>query len=434
MKDFIGIILAAGEGRRMKSDVPKVLHNICGRPMIDYVVDSLKDVRLRKIFVVVNKKDKRLLDYLKKNKYVKPVFQNKPLGTADAISSVKKFLGKSKVNVLVICADTPLISKETLQVLMNRHKEIKASCTILTTFLDSPFGFGRILRDEYSKVYRIIEENDASLSQKQIKEINSGIYCFNSQDLSQALNHVELNPKKKEYFLTDVIGALYKQNKRIDTCVCSNADEILGINSRIDLSRANDIMRLRIIEELAEEGVSVVDPKTIFINYGVSIGKETTIFPFTVIDSGVKIGSGCSIGPFCHLREGTVIKDKNVVGNFTEIVRSSLDRGTYFKHFGYLGDATIGEGVNIGAGTTIANFDGEKKNSTVIKDKAFIGCDTVIVAPAKIGKGVITGAGSVITKSSNIKDKSVVVGVPAKLLTKSSPKRIKKTKNKKRKK
>ena len=431
MKDFIiSIILAAGEGVRMKSKVPKVLHDICGRPMIDYVVGSVRGARLKKLFVVVNRQHEKLLDYLKKNKDIKTVFQKRPLGTADAVIAAKKFLGRAKVNILVVCADTPLVRKETLQALIHKHKERNSSCTILTTFLENSFGFGRILRDEYSKVYRIIEENDASFSQRQIREVNSGIYCFNSQDLLYALNHVKINTKKKEYYLTDVVEVLYKQNKKIDTYACSDGDEVLGINSRQDLSKANDIMRLRIIEEFLENGVAVLDPKTTFIKYGVSIGKETTIYPFTVIESGVKIGSSCSIGPFCHLREGTVIKDSTNVGNFTEIVRSSLGKGTYFKHFGYLGDASIGEGVNIGAGTTIANFDGENKNSTVIKDKAFIGCDTVVVAPARIGKGVITGAGSVITRSSNIKDKSVVVGVPARPLVKSSPKRKKKERNK----
>ena len=433
MKDFISIILAAGEGTRMKSKVPKVLHLLCGRPMIDYVIDSAKDVGIKKIAVVLSKRHEQLEDYLKKDKTIKIVFQKKPLGTADAVISAKNLLGNSKTNVLLICADTPLVREETLRELINKHKESRSSCTMLTAFSDNPFGFGRILRDEYSKVYRIIEENDASFSQKQIREVNSGIYCFNSQDLLQALKYVEMNTKKKEYYLTDIIDVLYEQGKRINTSTCPDANEILGVNSRLDLSKANDMMRLRIIEKLMENGVAIIDPKTTFIKYGVLVGEETTIYPFTVIDPGVKIGSGCSIGPFCHLREGTVIKDKVVIGNFTEIVRSSIGKGTYFKHLGYLGDATVGEDVNIGAGTTIANFDGENKNQTVIKDRAFIGCDSVIVAPAKIGKGAVTGAGSVVTRFSNIKDKSVVVGVPAKPLVKSSPELIKKAKRKKKK-
>lgn len=432
MKDFISIILAAGEGTRMKSSLPKVLHNICGRPMIDYVIDAAKSLRLKKIFTVVNKQQDEVAQYLINNKSVKIVIQKKALGTGDALKSCKSILGKSKSNVLVVCADTPLIKEETLQALVAQHKEKHSSCTILTAFLDNPYGLGRILRDQFSKVSRIIEENDATLSQKQTREVNSGIYCFQSHDLVQALNQVEMNEKRKEYYLTDVIEILYQMNKRIETYVCSSAVEAFGINSRLDLSKANEVMRLRIIEELLDEGVAVIDPKTTYIDCGASIGKETTVYPFTYIESGVKIGDNCSIGPFCHLRGGSVIKDGAKVGNFTEMVRSSVGEDTLFKHFGYLGDTTVGKKVNIGAGTVIANFDGEQKMSTVIKDESFIGCDTIIVAPAKIGKGVVTGAGSVITKSSNIKDNSVVVGVPARPLVKSKPVKLsKKTKLKK---
>src|SRR3989338_6498185 len=190
MKDFISIILAAGEGTRMKSSLPKVLHNICGRPMIDYVIDVVKKLHLKKNSVVINKQHKLSLEHLEKNKDIKLIFQKRPQGTADAVSSAKTFLSGSKKNVLIICADTPLIRKETLEALINKHLERNTSCTILTAFLDNPFGVGRIVRDAYSKVSMIIEENDANLSQKQIKEINSGIYCFNSGDLLQALKQV----------------------------------------------------------------------------------------------------------------------------------------------------------------------------------------------------------------------------------------------------
>ncbi len=434
MKDFVCIILAAGEATRMKSRLPKVLHDICGKPMIDYVIDTLQSLRLKKIYTVINKQHGEVAEYLKKNKGVKVVVQKKAQGTADALKSARSFFGKSRTNILVICADTPLIKKDTLQALINQHKEKHVSCSILTAHLENPYGFGRILRDQFSKVSRIIEENDATFSQKRIKEINSGIYCFNSHELLQALNQVEINAKKKESYLTDVIEIIYQMNKKIETCLCSSADEVLGINNRLDLSKANEIMRFRITEELMDQGVAVIDPKTTFINCGVSVGAETTIYPFTFIESGVKIGKDCSVGPFCHLREGSVVKDGAKVGNFTEMVRSSIGEETLFKHFGYLGDTTVGKKVNIGAGTVIANYDGEKKNPTVIKDKCFIGCDTVIVAPAKIGKSVVTGAGAVVTKSSNIKDNSVVVGVPAKPLIKNkSVKPSKKSKLRKRK-
>jgi len=418
MKNFKGIILAAGEGTRMKSSVPKVLHTICGRRMIDYTIDSLRQIRLRNISVVVNKQHEQIQEYLKKYSDVKLFFQKKPQGTADAVSSAHKFLSGSKGQVLIICADTPLVRKETLEALIDRHKESNASCTILTAYLENPSSFGRIIRDEYSKVCRIIEENDASLSQKQVKEVNSGIYCFKAQDLSQALNRVKLNANKKEYYLTDVVEVLYKEGKRIETYICANAREILGVNSRLDLAKANEIMRMRIMENLMQEGVNIVDPKTTFINCDVCIGKDTVIYPFTVIESGVDIGDGCSVGPFSHLREGTVLKDKVSVGNFTEMVRSTIGEGVLCKHLSYLGDTTTGKEVNIGAGTVVANFDGRNKNKTLIKDKAFIGCDTVLIAPVTVGKGAVTGAGAIVTRGSNIKDNSVVAGVPAKPLVK----------------
>lgn len=437
MKDFIGIILAAGQGVRMKSNLPKLLHNICGRPMVDYVIEAIRDLHLRKVYVVVNKRQEQLISYLKQNKGLKFIFQRKPLGTADAVKSAKGVLGTSKANTLIICADVPLLRKETLKSLMNKHKDTQSSCTILTAYLNNPSGYGRILRDEFSKVCRIIEENDATVSLKEIKEINSGIYCFKTKDLLEALNQVEINTKKQEFYLTDIVEILYQKGRKIDTYDCLDASEVFGINSQLGLSRVNDVMRLRIIEEFMQEGVRIISPQTTFIDHGSLIGKDTIIYPFTFIESNVKIGQNCSIGPFCRLRKGTVIKDNNKIGNFTEISRTSLGKGTYFKHFGYLGDATVGENVNIGAGTVIANYDGKNKNPTVIKDKSFIGCDTVIIAPAKIGKGAVTGAGSVITKSSNIKDNSVVAGVPARPLLKTSKivgakRKAKKPKRKKR--
>lgn len=423
MKDFTGIILAGGEGTRMKSSLPKALHNLCGRPIIDYVFDSLWGARLKKAAIVLGKKQEMLANYVKQKKVVKVVLQMRPLGTADALKSAQSFFAKSRDNILVMCVDTPLVRKETLLALMEKHKESRAVCTILTAHVENPFSFGRIVRDQFSKVCCIVEENDVSVSQKQIPEINSGIYCFKAQELLRALSSIEMNAKKKEFYLTDIVQKLYDQGKRIETCDCVDADEILGINSLCDLSKANDSMRFRIIEEFMRQGVTIVSPQTTFVNYGSTIGKDTTIYPFTFIESGVHVGGDCSIGPFCRLRKGTVIKEKSQVGNFTEVNRSSIGKNARVKHFSYLGDTSVGDSVNIGAGTVIANYDGKNKNRTIIKEGSFIGCDTVIVAPATIGKGVITGAGTVITRMSNIKDNSVVVGVPARILVKSVAKK-----------
>lgn len=420
MKDCIGIILAAGESTRMKSDLPKALHELCGRPMIEYVFDALAQAHVKRKAIVLSKKQEALLAYLKPKKDVKVIFQPRPLGTADALKSARSLIAKSKENTLVMCVDTPLVRKETLEALMAKHKETHASATMVTAYVDNPASLGRVVRDEFSKVCRIIEENDASFAQKQIKEINSGIYCFRAHELLSLLPEIAMNEKKKEFYLTDIIQLLYEHGKRIETCDCSDADEIIGINSRSELSKAGECMRLRIIEECMREGVTIVSPQTTFIHYGSVIGTDTVIHPFTFIEAGVRVGEQCSIGPFCRLRKGTVIKDKTQVGNFTEVNRSSIGKNSRMKHFGYLGDTSVGDSVNIGAGTVIANYDGQSKNRTVIKDKSFIGCDTVIVAPAVIGKGATTGAGTVVTRMSNIKDNSVVVGVPARPLAKKA--------------
>jgi len=434
MSNFSSLILAAGEGTRMKSKTTKVLHKICGRSMIDYVLEAIKGARIKKIAVVVNKEQDELLSYLNNEKGLKLVFQNKALGTGDAVKSAKDFLSKAKGHVLIICADVPLIKSSTINELIERHLDTNASCTILTAQFTDPSGFGRIVRDQFSKITKIVEENDANSAQKQIAEINSGIYCFKTHDLLDALSYIQLNHKKKEYYLTDVIQIMYeKTRKPVETCVLENADEILGINSRSYLAKAAQIMRLRIIENFLDNSVTIVDPKSTFIDSGVSIGMDTTVYPFTYIESNVKIGNYCSVGPFCHLREGTVLRDGAKLGNFSEAVRSTIGKNTLCKHLSYLGDVTIGDNVNIGAGTVIANYDGKNKNKTVIKDGAFIGSDTVIIAPTTIGKCAVTGAGSVVIKNSKIKDKSIVVGVPARLLEKEPKISKNKPKSKKRK-
>ena len=433
MKDFIALILAGGQGVRMKSDAPKVLHSICGRPMIDFVLDSVINNKPKKSFVVVGTHNKKeLTDYflLTKRKSVKLILQKKPFGTADAVKSAKSKLRGSRGSILILCADTPLIRTETLKILTEHHLQTDANCTIMTAFLEDPCGLGRIVRDEFSKVKEIVEENDATEFQKRIKEINSGVYCFKIKDLVLAIDRIEKNEKKKEYYLTDIVRILYEEKKKIETFIYEDASECLGINSQSGLAKANSIMHQRIIEQFFEKGVFIADPQSTFIDYNVEIKKNTKIFPFTVIESDVEIGENCSIGPFCHLRPGTVIEDNTCIGNFTEIVRSSIGSDTLCKHFCYLGDTQVGKKVNIGAGSVVANFDGENKNTTVIKDGAFIGCDTVLVAPTKIGKGVVTGAGCVVTKKSDIKDGSVVVGVPARPLDQTQ--RRTKVKSKKR--
>jgi bifunctional UDP-N-acetylglucosamine pyrophosphorylase/glucosamine-1-phosphate N-acetyltransferase len=413
-KNIAVIILAAGKSTRMKSGIPKVLHPVCARPMLGYVLDLVKDLKINKVIAVLGYKHAEVRAHLTPR--VRVVIQKRLLGTADAVKKALPLLKNFKGTVLVLYADNPLLKKDTVARLLKQHIENKSDATLLTAQLDKPRGLGRVLRDKYSSICRIVEEKDADDFQKDIKEVNTGVICFNKNSLSLALKYVTPNNRKKEYYLTDIIGILYKKGKLVDGVKIADINEALGINSRSDLALVNTIMQKRINEDLMQKGVTIIDPGSTFIGYGCRIGEDSTIYPFTVIERNVKIGRRCSIGPFAHLREGTELKDDAVAGNFVEVVRSRISSKTTVKHFCYIGDSRIGSRVNIGAGTVTANFDGRKKNIVIIKDGARIGSDTVLVAPVKVGKNAITGAGSVVLK--DVSDKMTVVGVPAKPLNK----------------
>lgn len=410
MKNVACIILAAGRGTRMKSDLPKVLHPVCGRPMLGYVLDLARDLRIRDVVTVLGYKHD-LVEKQLNHGAVRLVVQKKLLGTADAVKLALSKLKSFKGTVLILYGDIPLLTKTTVEGLIKHHQRHGLDATILTMDLKKPDGYGRILRDPCANVSGIIEEKDADDFQKEIKEVNTGIICFNKGTLEAALRKVRPNNRKKEYYLTDAIGILYEQGGIINSVPVEDRDETLGINSRIDLAKANSIMQKRINGFFMKEGVSIVDPETTFINYGTKIGRDTVIYPFTVIERNVKIGNRCFIGPFAHLREGTLLKDDVTAGNFIETVRSQVGSKTFAKHFCYLGDAKVGAGANIGAGTVVANFDGKDKHTTLIKDGAFVGSDSVLIAPVVIGKGALTAAGSVVTR--DVPDKGRVMGVPA---------------------
>ncbi len=398
----------------MKSSRPKVLHEICGRPMLLYVLDLVEGLKVNNVVAVAGYKHQMLKPFFRQG--IKVAIQKKLLGTGDAVKEALSSLKNFKGPVLVLYADNPLLKKATITRLLKYHAENKCDATLLTATLDKPEGYGRILRDKYSSISGIVEEKDADAFQKEIKEINIGIFCFNKDRLGEALKEIRPDNRKKEYYLTDTVAVLYKKGFLVGGVKVEDAGEVLGINSRTDLAKANSIMQKRINEDLMRRGVTIVDPTSAFISYGTEIGPDTTIYPFTVIESDVKIGKRCLLGPFIHLREGTRIQDDVEAGNFLEIVRSRISSGTLAKHFAYLGDSRIGRKVNIGAGSVTANFDGKNKNITIIKDNAFLGSDTVLVAPVKIGRGAKTGAGSVVVKNQDIPDGEVVVGIPAKAL------------------
>jgi len=420
MKNLKAIILAAGKGTRMQSDLPKVLHKIQGKNILSFVVDLIKSLRIKDIVVVLGHKDALVKKTLEKG--IKTVKQKRLLGTADAVISAKSKLANFNGDVLVFHADHPLFTKETLNNLISFHTNNKLDCSFLTAILEQPKGYGRIRRDNYSRVESIIEETDLAGTEENIKEANMGAYCFNAKSLLSALNKIKINQKKKEYYLTDVIEILAKDGAKIETLNIDDPNQAMGINSQEDLVKANQIMRLRVLNDFMNKGVTIVDPLTTYIDSDVSIGKDTVIYPFSVIESDVKIGKNCSIGPFCHIRSKSLVSDNAAVGNFTEVSRSKIGARTLMKHFSYLGDATVGDDVNIGAGTITANYDGKNKNPTYIKDKALIGSDTVLVAPVKIGRAAITAAGSVVTKNNNVPDKTVVAGVPAKIISRRKKK------------
>lgn len=410
-KNIACIILAAGKGERMKSETPKVLHKVCGRPMLGYVLDLVKDLKITKSIAVLGYKHEEVRKHLTAG--TETVIQKQLIGTADAVKQALPLLKNFKGTVLILYADNPLLTKDTISKFLQHHIKNNLDAALLTAKVENPCGYGRILRDKYSSVCGIIEEKDADEFQKDIKEINTGIMCFNKDKLAAALKQVKPNNRKKEYYLTDVCGIFYKNNYLVESVILKDINEALGVNSRVELAKANSIMRQRINEKFMKDGVTIVDTASTFIDYGVKIGQDTVIYPFTVVESNVKIGKCCFIGPFAHFREGVNIANEVTVGNFTEIVRSKVGEKTFIKHFSYVGDTNVGRGVNIGAGTVTANFDGKNKNTIIIKDGAFIGSDTVLVAPVKVGRNAKTGAGSVLIKNTNVADGAVVVGVPA---------------------
>jgi len=419
MKDLRAIILAAGKGTRMKSETPKVLHPVCGKPTLQYVLDVTQSIGSLKTCVVLGHKSELVKRYL--GKTVTTVIQKKLLGTADAVRCAQGSFRNYRGHILILCGDTPLLRKETIRTLIAKHKRTNADGTFLTAVVQEPAGYGRIIRGEGRKAVAIREEKDASDYEKNIVEINVGVYCFKSSVLFQYLKEIKVNEKKKEFYLTDIIEILSTKGLRIETLETDDYREGLGINSREDLAVAASVLRRRVLSDFMLQGVTIIDPSTTHIDSDVRIGQDTVIRPFTVIENGVRIGKNCIIGPFTRLRPGTRIGNKVEVGNFAEVSRSRLGDLSRMKHFSFLGDAEVGKDVNIGAGVVTANYDGKNKNKTSILDQAFVGSDSILVAPVRIGKQAMTGAGCVVTQGKKVPDRRVIVGVPGRILDKKRP-------------
>jgi bifunctional UDP-N-acetylglucosamine pyrophosphorylase/glucosamine-1-phosphate N-acetyltransferase len=413
MNNFRSIILAAGKGTRMKSDVPKVLHQVCGRPMIEYVLDITRSLRSLKTYVVTGHGADLVQQTIGSN--AEFVLQPQLLGTADAVRRVEPNLRGFKGTILVLCGDTPLLSQEIIKKLLAQHRKSKAVVTVLTALIDNPQGYGRIIRDTDNSFLAIREQKDVTDQEEMINEINVGVYCFESKNLFEALKKVRLNPKKKEFYLTDIIELFLQQGHKVDTLVSKDPLVAFGVNNRADLAQAEAIIRRRILDWHMANGVTIIDPATTYIESGVKIGYDTVVYPCTVIHSDVEIGSKCKVGPFARIRAGSRLADKVEIGNFAEVSRTTLGSGVFMKHFSFLGDANIGARVNIGAGVVTANYDGIAKNKTIVDEGAFIGSDSILVAPVTIGSKAIVGAGAVVTKNTKVPPKSVARGVPAKI-------------------
>lgn len=408
------IILAAGEGTRIKSELPKVLHRICGRPMIAYALDLATSVGIARPIVVIGRGADLVKAHLPKE--AKAVIQPKRQGTGDAVLIAKRALETSSSgDVLILYADTPLVRRTTIQKLIETHRKGSASCTLLTAHLADPSGYGRIVRNEQGLISGIVEESEVHAAHRTIREVNIGPLICKTQALLDALLVIKAKANK-ELYLTHIVAHLAQQEGvKISSIRAEEASEALGVNTRSELAKAIGVIRGRIVDSHLQNGVTIEDMQSTFIDHGVSIGVDTVIHPYTVIETAVSIGKRCSIGPFARLRSGVVIGNGVRIGNFAELVRTKVGDFVRINHMSYLGDTTIEDQVNIGAGTITANYDGESKHPTHIGKGAFIGSDTVLIAPVKIGAGATTGAGSVVPKAHDVPPKGVVMGVPARL-------------------
>jgi bifunctional UDP-N-acetylglucosamine pyrophosphorylase/glucosamine-1-phosphate N-acetyltransferase len=445
------LILAAGLGTRMKSEQAKVLHKLGGRPLIAHVLSAAARLDPERIFVVVGHQAEKVetaaraaLDTATAER-LQFVTQAEQRGTGHAVMCARDALREARGALLVLYGDAPLVCAETLRRLIEEHERGHHAVTLITTHLDEPYGYGRIVRDDDHKLARIVEQRDATEAEREIKEINPGFYCFEIAALLSALDRLTTRNAQGEYYLTDVPELLRRDGRTVGTIFHEAADELLGINTRAELAATWKRLRREILDRLMAAGVTIIDPDATYIDSEVEIGQDTVVHPQVIIEGRSRIGRNCeihswshlinveigddcrvlnccrvvdskltarnSIGPFAHLRMHAELAEEAVIGNFVEVKKSKLGRKTKSMHLTYLGDATLGDRVNIGAGTVTCNYDGKNKNPTVIEDDVKIGSDTMLVAPVRVGRGSVSAAGSVITK--DVPPDSLVAGVPA---------------------
>jgi bifunctional UDP-N-acetylglucosamine pyrophosphorylase / glucosamine-1-phosphate N-acetyltransferase len=426
------VVLAAGKGTRMKSARPKVLHRVAGQPLIEHVLACAATIHPQSTTVVIGHQAGELTAALEGHQHLRFVVQEPQLGTAHALMSTESVLAKESGVLVLLSGDVPLLTPATLRRLVETHAKAGAAATIVTAVVDDPHGYGRIVRTG-EQIARIVEQKDASPAERQIREINSGIYAFAIDGLFDAVRSIAAENAQNEYYLPDLVAIYRQRGLIVETVTVSNPDEIRGINSRVELAAVSRVVRDRKNTELMASGVTIEDPATTYVDAGVTIGADTILHPGVSIEGQTTIGGGCEIhsgtricdstigdrvtilnhcvitqarvaeaacvGPFAHLRAEADVRANARVGNFVELKKTVLGAGSKANHLAYLGDATIGAGVNIGAGTITCNYDGVKKNQTVIEDGAFVGSDSQLIAPVTIGAGAYVGSGSTIREN-----------------------------------
>ena len=395
-ENVITLIMAAGKGTRMNSKKSKLVQKIYDKELVKRVVELAQKIDSDEIITVVGYLKEQVQEVL--GDLTKYAYQEELLGTGHAVMQAEKFLKGKKGKALILYGDVPIIRPETLKNLISKSINNKEYATVLTAVYDNPTGYGRIIRDQGGSVREIVEEKDADIIQKEIKEINSGIYCFDIEELLLALKQVNNNNSQKEYYLTDVIKIMNEKGLKTGAMIVEDNTEILGVNDRSQLELLTRVLRMRINSEHMKRGVTIEDASSTYIYDDVIIGMDTVIHPNTIIKSGVVIGENCEVGPNANIRENCVISNNVKVGNNVELKNTKIDENTKVPHFIYLGDCEVGKNCNIGCGTITCNYDGKEKHKTIIGDKCFIGSNTNLVAPVKIGNNVKVAAGSTITE------------------------------------
>lgn len=422
------VILAGGKGKRMKSDLPKVLHKVCGKEMVNIVIDTMKKSGIDDVNVIIGKGAELVKDATA-SRNVSYSFQEEQLGTGDAVKSAKEFLKGKKGTVAIFTGDAPLITEETVKNLLEFHEKSGYEAAITTSIIDDPTGYGRIIRNADDSVKKIVEHKDCSEDELKVKEINAGMYCFNIDSLLECLDKLKNDNAQGEYYLTDAIEILESEGKKVGA-VCIPFEQGLGVNSRVQLSEVSEIMKKRINKFHMENGVTMIDPNNTYIGLDVEIGFDTIIYPGNVlegktvikenctlypnsrienstIEKGVTIqssvildssvGENTTVGPFAYIRMESKIGNNARIGDFVEIKKSTIGDGTKSSHLTYIGDAEVGEKCNFGCGTVVVNYDGKNKNKTIVGDHAFIGCNTNLVSPVTVEDNAYIAAGSTIT-------------------------------------